>query len=66
MKRLERKFFVSANEANAQRELAAHILVTNIIDVATEHANQLRIGNPDMVSVNGGWVLSRLTIEMQK
>lgn len=65
-KRLSRPFFVSANEANAQQELAAHILVTNIIDVATEHANRLHIGNPDMEELNGGWVLSRLTVEMER
>lgn len=65
-KRFSQQFFVSANEANAQGELSAHILVTNIIDVATRHANALHIGNPDMTDTDGGWVLSRLTIEMSE
>ena len=65
-KTLSEEYFVSANEANAQRELAAHILVSNIIDTATAHANALHIGNPDMEETGGGWVLSRLTIEMER
>lgn len=65
-KQLKLSYFVSANEANAQQELAVHILVGNIIDIATAHANSLNIGNPDMADINGGWVLSRLTVEMSR
>lgn len=64
-KRLKQSFFVSANEANAQGVLGLPVLVTNIIDIATRHANALHIGNPDMTDSGGGWVLSRLTVEMQ-
>lgn len=64
-KRLKQTFFVSANEANAQGVLGLPVLVTNIIDIATRHANALHIGNPDMTHSGGGWVLSRLTVEMQ-
>lgn len=60
------KFFISAGEANAEQELALPILTARIIDVATAHANSLHIGNPDMTELNGGWVLSRLTIEMKR
>lgn len=60
-----KKFLVSANEANPEGELAVHILVSDIIVVATKAALELGIGNPTMAHLNAGWVLSRLTIEMQ-
>lgn len=58
-------YFLSAGESNAERELSLPLLVSKLIDIATAHANSLGIGNPSMENVNGGWVLSRLTIEMQ-
>ena len=58
-------FFLSAGEANAEKEMSLPILVSKIIDIATAHANSLGIGNPSMTHLNAGWVLSRLTIEME-
>ncbi|MDE5869743.1 MAG: hypothetical protein K2H18_05880, partial [Muribaculaceae bacterium] len=58
-------FFVSANEANPEGELAVNILVSDLIVVATRAAMELGIGNPTMAHLNAGWVLSRLTIEMK-
>ena len=57
-------FFISANESNPEGELAVNILVSNIIEIATAHANSLGIGNPSMEHLGAGWVLSRLTIDM--
>lgn len=59
-------FFLSAGETNPEQEMAVPLLVAKIIDVATAHANSLGIGNPDMVSIRAGWVLSRLSIEMKR
>ncbi|MDE5790693.1 MAG: hypothetical protein K2H96_05635 [Muribaculaceae bacterium] len=59
-----KKFLVSANEANPEGELAVHVLVSDLIVVATKAALELGIGNPTMAHLNAGWVLSRLTIEM--
>mgnify|MGYP002508154710 CR=1 FL=1 len=56
----------SANESNPEGELAVNILVGNIIEIATAHANMLGIGNPAMAHLGAGWVLSRLTIEMTR
>lgn len=64
-KEFKRDFFISANESNPEGELAVNILVSNIIEVATAHANSLGIGNPSMEHLGAGWVLSRLTVEMQ-
>ncbi len=61
-----RNFFISANESNPEGELALPILVSNIIEIATEHANLLGIGNPTMQHLNAGWVLSRLTIDLTR
>lgn len=61
---LTRKYYLSAAECNAQHEMALPQLAQKFIDVATEHANILGIGNPDMPKPDMGWVLSRLTVEM--
>lgn len=57
-------YFLSASEANAEQELSLPILTSKLIDIATAHANSLGIGNPAMEKMNAGWILSRLTIEM--
>lgn len=61
---LTRKYYLSAAECNAQQELSVPNLVQKFIDISTEHANILGVGNPDMPSSDMGWVLSRMTIEM--
>ena len=61
---ITRRFYLSAAECNAQQEMSLPLLTQKIIDVATEHANHLGIGNPDMPDPDMGWVLSRLTVEM--
>lgn len=58
------EFFLSAGEADAEKEMAMPLLVSKLIDIATAHANSLGIGNPDMADPDLGWVLSRLTIDM--
>lgn len=57
-------YFLSAGEVNAEGILSVPMLTSRIIDIATAHANSLGIGNPDMLELKAGWVLSRLTIEM--
>lgn len=57
-------YFLSAGETNAEQEMSLPLLVTKLIDIATAHANSLGIGNPSMADMNAGWVLSRLTVEM--
>lgn len=60
------EFFLSAGDANAEGRLSLTVLATKIIDIATQHANNLGIGNPSMAHLNAGWILSRLTIGMNK
>lgn len=61
----EETYFLSASESNAEQELSLPLLMSKIIDIATAHANSLGIGNPSMTDIKAGWVLSRVTIEMQ-
>ncbi|MDE6523297.1 MAG: acyl-[acyl-carrier-protein] thioesterase [Muribaculaceae bacterium] len=63
---ITRKYYLSAAECNAQQEMSLPLLAQKLIDVATEHANILEIGNPSMPSPDMGWVLSRLTVEMDR
>lgn len=63
---IEKTYFLSASDANAEGELSLTSLTTNIIDIATDHANSLGIGNPSMTDMNAGWILSRLTIDMER
>lgn len=62
---IEKEYFLSASDANAEGRLSLTTLTRNIIDIATDHANILGIGNPSMVNMNAGWILSRLTIDMK-
>lgn len=59
-------YFVSAADASPNGRLSITSLTQRIIEIATEHANSLGIGNPDMADSRGGWVLVRLAIEMAK
>ncbi|MCH5240461.1 MAG: hypothetical protein J1F38_09575 [Muribaculaceae bacterium] len=61
---LEKSYFLSASDANAEGELSLTTLTTNIIDIATDHANNLGIGNPSMENMKAGWILSRISIDL--
>lgn len=63
---LTQSFFLSAGDVNAEGEMALTLLSTKLIDIATAHANALGIGNPSMADTGCGWVLSRLTIELEE
>ena len=63
---IEKSYFLSASDANAEGNLSLTSLTTNIIDIATEHANSLGIGNPSMIDMNAGWILSRITIDLNE
>lgn len=62
----EERFFLRPGESNAQAEMPLTLLAARIIEVATNHANSLHIGYSDIKLKNMGWVLVRLTIEMNR
>ena len=60
------KYFLTAGECGAQGTMPVTLLVERIIETATEHANQLDIGYSTLIKTNIGWVLSRLSFEMER
>ena len=59
-------FLLTPSESNAQRQLPLSLLVSQVIELATAHANHLQIGFLNIDSLGLGWVLSRLTVEMRR
>lgn len=57
---------VKPSECNARRELPLTMLVSQMIDLATDHANQLGIGFLSLEPHGLGWILSRLSVEMTR
>lgn len=66
LRSLSREYFLSAGDVNAEGEMSLPLLTAKIIDISTAHANMLGVGNPAMEDIGCGWVLSRLTIEMER
>ena len=65
-KKLKREFLVKPSESNANRELPLTLLAAQLIDIATDHANELGIGFIKLEPKGLGWVLSRMSIEMSR
>lgn len=63
---LRRTYMVKPSECNAQQELPLSLLVAQVIDIATDHANLLGIGFLNLEGDGLGWVLSRLSVEMSR
>lgn len=60
------EFYLTAAEVNSQCEMPLSRLVTLIIDTATAHANALGAGYARMMEDNTSWVLSRLSIDLDR
>lgn len=61
---LSREWMVKPSECNASRQLPLTLLVSQMIDLATDHANLIGIGFLNLEDRGLGWVLSRLSVEM--
>ena len=59
-------FLLTAAQCNAQRELAPAMLVQQIIEVSTEHADAIGVGFKNLAADGNLWVLSRIAIEMKR
>jgi acyl-ACP thioesterase len=60
------EYFLTASECNAKQQMPFTMLAQRVIEVATEHANILGVGYDEMIKDNLAWVLSRLSIEMNR
>ncbi len=65
LKFYKHELFLTAGECTPQKEMPLPLLVSRLIEVATEHANIWGVGYAKLVEDNQAWVLSRVTIEMQ-
>lgn len=68
MKPLEHvhEYFLTAAECDAHGRMPLTLMVERIIETATEHANRLGIGFVDLKRHDIGWVLSRLSIDLDE
>lgn len=58
--------FLTAGETNAQGEMPLWLIVQNLINIATLHANALGVGYADLKPLGVGWVLTHVSIEMSR
>lgn len=58
------QYSLTAGECDATGCMPVRLLVSRVIEVATEHANSLNIGYATLKPRGIGWVLSRVSVEM--
>lgn len=59
-------YFLSPAESNPMQRMPITLLLARLIEVATIHANMLKIGFADLAKHNLSWVLARVAIEMKR
>lgn len=64
IKEYSHTYFLTAGESNAEKEMPLGLILSRIIEVATEHANMWGVGYSTLVKENQAWVLSRVSVEM--
>ena len=64
LKFYKHQYFLTAGECTPQGEMPLPLVVSRLIEVATEHANIWGVGYANLIEANHAWVLSRVTIEM--
>jgi len=63
---LSRTYTLAAGETDAQGRMPLPLIVTRVIEVATAHADALGLGYANLIQHRAGWVLSRLSVEMER
>ena len=66
IKEYSHRYFLAPGECTPEGEMPITLLLTRIIEVATEHADKLGVGYTTLITENQSWVLSRVTIEMKQ
>lgn len=64
VKEYSHRYFLAPGECTPEGEMPITLLLTRIIEVATEHADMWNIGYSTLSADNQTWVLSRVSIEM--
>ncbi len=65
-KEYTRRYFLTAGECNPQAVMPVTLLASKVIEVATFHANDLGVGYARLVADGLAWVLSRLSVDMER
>lgn len=65
-KTFTKEFLLTPSESNAEQSLPLTLLVNQIIELATDHANHLGIGFIMLDPRGLGWILARMTVEMRR
>lgn len=60
------QYYLSAGECGPESHMPVPLVASRMIEVATHHANLIGVGYDDLIVNRQAWVLSRLTIEMQR
>lgn len=66
IKEYSHTYFLTPGECNPEQRLPMPLLVSRLIEVATEHANSWGVGYAKLKEDNQTWVLSRVTVEMER
>ena len=66
IKEYSQSFFLAAGECNPQGEIPLSLLMSRVIEMATLHANSWGVGYDRLIRDNHVWVLSRVTIEVER
>lgn len=61
-----KQIFIKASHCGPQQDLPLQSLVAEIIDIATEHANQLGIGYAYMIKHDAAWILGRVSLAIDR
>lgn len=57
---------LTAGESDAHALMPVTLIVERVIEIATRHANSLEVGYEQLKNAGIGWVLSRMSLEMER
>ncbi len=66
MKEYSHTYFLTAGECDAESRMPMPLIVSRLIEVATEHANAWGVGYSRLKESGQAWVLSRISVEMME
>lgn len=66
VKEYTHSYFLTAGECDPESRLPMPLIVSRLIEVATEHANSWGVGYARLKQDGQAWVLSRVSVEMKR
>lgn len=65
-KEFSQTYILTAGETDAESRMPITLMIERAIETATEHANLLGIGYSTLIENGAGWVLTRMSIKVEK